>query len=164
MYPASQVWAVTDYEVPVTISSAREGKAINNYAISLAAIVTVISPLSQAENMDCDNAMTTYQINMCSQQEVHTAEAEMHEYLNASKERYSKETQLLRLLAESQEQWREYRKVHCDAIYQAWAEGTIRGVMYNDCMLDVTKSRTHELWQSYLTYMDSTPPVLPEPK
>ena len=137
---------------------------MNKYVISMAVMLTTISPLAQAEEINCDKAMTTYQINMCSRQEVQQAENEMLDYLNASKDRYSEEAQVLKLLTESQAQWREYRKAHCDAIYQVWAEGTIRGVMYNDCMFDVTKDRTHELWQSYLTYMDSTPPILPEPE
>lgn len=137
---------------------------MNKYVISMVMILTTISLLAQAEEINCDNAMTKHQINMCSRQEVQQAENEMLDYLNASKDRYSEEAQVLKLLTESQAQWREYREAHCDAIYQVWSGGTIRGVMYNGCMLEVTKNRTHELWQSYLTYMDSTPPVLPEPK
>ncbi len=37
-------------------------------------------------------------------------------------------------------------------------------VMAGSCLLDMTKKRTHEIWETYLTYMDSTPPILKEPE
>ena len=31
------------------------------------------------------------------------------------------------------------------------------------CMIEATRARTHDIWTDYLTYVDRTPPVLPEP-
>ncbi|MDE0552455.1 hypothetical protein OU793_24315, partial [Vibrio sp. VP6] len=56
-----------------------------------------------------------------------------------------------------------YMSSHCDSVYTQWRDGTIRGVMAISCKTKLTKQRTHELWENFLTYMDSTPPVLPEP-
>ena len=47
------------------------------------------------------------------------------------------------LSKKSQEAWMEYRKTHCDALYQLSSGGTIAGTEYNGCYLDLTKKRTH---------------------
>jgi uncharacterized protein YecT (DUF1311 family) len=52
---------------------------------------------------------------------------------------------------------------HCAAVYSLWREGSIRGLMHNQCMLQQTRQRTHDVWQVYLTSMDNSTPVLPEP-
>ena len=36
--------------------------------------------------------------------------------------------------------------------------------MHGKCLLEQTRRRTHDVWKAYLTFMDSTPPLLPEPK
>ena len=67
-------------------------------------------------------------------------------------------------LNQSQQAWLSYRKAHCDAVYEQWSGGTIRGTMFGGCMLRLTQLRIHVIWQDYLTYMDSTEPLLPEPE
>ncbi len=45
-----------------------------------------------------------------------------------------------------------------------WAQGSVRGAMAGYCLLKQTRRRTYDLWDAYVTYVDTTPPILPEPK
>lgn len=117
-----------------------------------------------AEEVDCDKAANTLEINYCAGQKVAQAEQQMQTYLAKSKSRHASDPEFITALDASQQAWQQYADAHCSAIYSYWREGSIRGVMHASCMEKVTKQRTHELWSNYLTYMDSTPPVLPEPK
>lgn len=51
----------------------------------------------------------------------------------------------------------------CDAVYEWWREGTVRGAMALGCEIRVTKARTMTIWRNWLTYPDRSPPLLPEP-
>jgi uncharacterized protein YecT (DUF1311 family) len=57
-----------------------------------------------------------------------------------------------------------YRQTYCDAVYQQWIGGTIRFAMHQSCNLRLVDEETHRVWRDFLTYFDSTPPLLPEPK
>ena len=117
-----------------------------------------------ANEVDCENAMDTYAMNVCAGRELESADAKLAQYISAAKEKYSSKMGVVEALDKSQEDWLVYRQSHCDAIYEMWSGGTIRGVMFGGCMLQLTKQRTHSIWSDYLTYMDSTPPMLPEPE
>lgn len=113
--------------------------------------------------MDCENAMTSIEMNICSAKEVETVEKNLEQYLQKAIERYAGQDKVIETIKKSQEQWSIYSKAHCESVYEIWSGGTIRGVMYSRCMLSLTKQRTHTIWSSYLKYQDSTPPLLPEP-
>ena len=116
------------------------------------------------EKVDCEKASTTIEMNVCAMQKADQAHEMLEKYLAKAREKYSDEKPIVGALNVSQESWLKYRKAHCDAVYKQWSGGTIRGVMFAGCMLKLTKLRTHVIWGDYLTYMDSTPPMLPEPK
>jgi len=48
-------------------------------------------------------------------------------------------------------------------LYDWWKGGTIRGAMTLGCRTRITEARTLEVWRNWLTYVDSTPPILPRP-
>lgn len=50
-----------------------------------------------------------------------------------------------------------------DATYSYWQQGTIRGVMNTGRKIELIKYRIHNQWNNWLTYIDSTPAILPEP-
>ncbi|RFA24717.1 hypothetical protein CAI21_20655 [Alkalilimnicola ehrlichii] len=112
----------------------------------------------------CKDPITTPDINYCAYQEVLAAEEVMDRYLAASRERFAEEPEVVAAIDTAQESWLEYRDKHCGSVYTLWSGGSVRGLMANQCRLDSTEHRTYELWQAFLTFMDSTPPVLPEPK
>jgi uncharacterized protein YecT (DUF1311 family) len=128
-------------------------------------IVSVFLFSSYAFETDiCDDPRNTYEINRCLSLKIENAEKVLNKYFVESKNRYTGYPEVLAAISNSQKEWIQYRDAHCDSIYEIYKEGTIRGIMGGSCMLEVTYTRTHELWQNYLTYPDSTPPILPEPK
>lgn len=127
-------------------------------------ILLLLSYFSYAEEKDCNHAINTIEINACLGKELEVAEAQLARYLAKSHERYDHEPAIADALDQSQQNWLVYRQSHCDAIYTVWSDGSIRGAMFGECMLTLTKQRTHQIWEDYLTYMDNTPPLLPEPK
>lgn len=113
--------------------------------------------------LDCDNAQNTLEINNCASIELGYAEAELNEYLKASFEHNANDPTLIESMKIAQKDWQAYMSSHCSSVYTQWRDGTIRGVMSISCKAKLTKQRTHEIWSNFLTYMDSTPPVLPDP-
>ncbi|MFV1921532.1 MAG: lysozyme inhibitor LprI family protein [Methylotenera sp.] len=116
-----------------------------------------------ANDVDCKNTATTVENNACVGAALENENKVLTLYLNKAKERYAEQSKLITLISSSQKQWLLYRQSHCDAIYTVWSDGSIRAVMFGECMLKLTKQRTHQIWEDYLTYMDNTPPLLPEP-
>ncbi|EGR3406700.1 lysozyme inhibitor LprI family protein [Vibrio antiquarius] len=131
-------------------------------ALSSLAFTVVVNAEDTA--IDCDNALNTLQINQCASIELESAKTELLNYLEASFKHNSNDPELVKAIKVAQNDWQAYMSAHCDSVYTQWREGTIRGVMAISCETKLTKQRTHEIWANFLTYMDSTPPVLPEPK
>jgi len=129
--------------------------------ILLLSLITLIS----AQELSCkDKAHNTYELMDCQKIEIKQYESVMQRYLLKSIERFKDKKELIPLMEKSQKYWLAYRKLECSAIYKQWVEGSIRGLMHGQCLIDMTKRRTHEIWENYLTYIDSTPVVLAEPK
>ncbi len=122
------------------------------------------SVLADEQAVDCENAMTTLEINHCASIELESATVELDQYLEASFEHNAYDEELVSSIKVAQESWQTYMTAHCDSVYTQWRDGSIRGLMALSCKTKLTKQRTHEVWENFLTYMDSTPPVLPEPK
>ena len=116
---------------------------------------------------DCARAMTTLEINACGARDLQREEARMEEYLQAAyrglMEAEEARTQEEAWLRASQSAWKAYADIACGAVYEKWSDGTIRTSIYLGCMIDLTRERTHYVWRSFLSYPDSTEPLLPEP-
>ncbi|MEO1094318.1 MAG: lysozyme inhibitor LprI family protein [Cyanobacteria bacterium J06638_28] len=115
------------------------------------------------EEIDCDQALTTIEVNYCAALDLEAAEAVMAEYLQASQDRYAHDATVLQSIDTAQDTWLIYRAAHCDSVFEVWRTGTIRTLMWLECSIELTQQRTFDLWHSFLTYADSTPPLLPEP-
>ena len=131
---------------------------------ALIAVCFSFSALADEGVVDCENAMNTIEINQCAAIELESAQAELDKYLAVSFEHNAYDAELVESIKKAQESWQAYMTAHCDSVYTQWRDGSIRGVMALSCKTTLTKQRTHEVWANFLTYMDSTPPVLPEPK
>jgi uncharacterized protein YecT (DUF1311 family) len=116
----------------------------------------------------------TLEINACFSGRLQRADAELARYAAAARSRLRKaaatasagdtsSAAALRGFEAAQTAWAAYREAECGAVYDNWSTGTIRTVEGLACRIDATRLRTHTVWQNWLTYMDSTPPVLPEP-
>ena len=126
--------------------------------------VWLIDEAKVQETLDCANAWTTVDMNRCMGEELAAAERELERYLAKSVERYADDGVSVDAIRRGQKAWLEYREAHCGAVYTIWRDGTIRSAMGAGCKLDLTQRRAKSLWESFLTFGDSSPPLLPEPK
>jgi len=114
----------------------------------------------------CDASGTTVAVNACLADKLKRANDRLHRYLQAALHRYEggAEVAVRSGIEASQKAFEAYRSSECETVFEAWRAGTIRGSMQLGCEIDMTDGRTHEIWRHWLEYLDSTPPVLPEPK
>lgn len=124
----------------------------------------IIAALLLAAGNACDGS-TTQDVEQCLAAELSRADAELNRYYAAATKRLTEQqdTTALAKLRAAERAWIAYRDAECDAVYESWGQGTIRGSMNLGCQIDVTKARAATLWQNWLTYADSTPPILPKP-
>ncbi|GCD74210.1 hypothetical protein NBRC3299_0502 [Acetobacter pasteurianus NBRC 3299] len=109
---------------------------------------------------------TTPEISACLADGVAQAQKEMEHYIAAAEGRMRESADPEHALADfhtAQQHWKQYKDAECNAVYEAWSDGTIRSSMAQTCMLRLTRNRTMDIWQTWLTYPDSTPPTLPKP-
>ena len=131
----------------------------------LPTILLIVSLGVSAAEPNCREPRSTREFNVCSAQEVARLEAEMSRYFDAARARMQKEEpQAVESLLKAQKAWETYAEGHCQAVYSRWAGGSIRVAQGLNCKVDLIKQRTRILWESYLTYPDRTPAILPEPK
>lgn len=122
-----------------------------------------LTAVAEEEAVDCNNIRNTLDTNQCANIELEAAEDVLTHYLETSIEHNAVDPVLVEAIKLAQTQWQAYASAHCGSVYTQWRDGTIRGVMGITCLTRLTKQRTHDIWEDFLTYMDSTPPVLPEP-
>jgi len=116
---------------------------------------------------------TTVELNECAAEHSRRADKELDRYLAAARKHIAEDTAEARGEASTkdaparfeaaQTAWAAYRKSECGAVYDSWSGGTIRNMMYESCWLTLTKSRSNVIWDLWLHFMDSTPPILPKP-
>jgi uncharacterized protein YecT (DUF1311 family) len=118
-----------------------------------------------AANDLCKGA-TTPEVNACAALSLKASKVRLDRYLQAALDRYADDNDsAVRLGIEaSQSAFEAYRSTECATVYENWKGGTIRNAMELGCEIELTDQRTHDVWQHWLKYMDSTPPILPEPK
>lgn len=110
---------------------------------------------------NCDGS--TPEMNECMAGILERAIARKDRYLAAALQRHSDKPELVAMIRQSDKASDAYREAECEAMYEDWKEGTIRTIMGLSCSIALADERTRTIWQNWLTYMDSTPPDLPEP-
>jgi uncharacterized protein YecT (DUF1311 family) len=115
---------------------------------------------------------STQEVDACLQAQLDRADADLARYVAAARKRIREdhgkdatalEASTLLDFDKAETAWAAYVKAECGAVYDNWSSGTIRTSMELTCALDLTRRHTHTVWSNWLTYMDSTPPILPEP-
>ncbi|WP_267395131.1 MULTISPECIES: lysozyme inhibitor LprI family protein [unclassified Sphingomonas] len=108
---------------------------------------------------------TTPEVERCLAADLARADAELNRYYTAAVARLAKDQQTVGIthLRASERAWIVYRDAECNAVYEWWKGGTIRGAMALGCQMRITRARTMTIWRNWLTYADSTPPLLPQP-
>ncbi|QYF85797.1 lysozyme inhibitor LprI family protein [Brevundimonas sp. PAMC22021] len=127
----------------------------------------LLSVQNSEAGLDCASAVTNVQIDECRGVELEQETARMRAYLDAALTRLREESGaadgLIVEITDSQAAWAAYADSACNAVHTHWRDGSIRQSMFLACKTDLTRERTHHLWREYLTFVDSTPPILPEP-
>jgi len=100
------------------------------------------------------NDQTTYGLMDCQKVEIEKYTKKMNNYFAKALE-IQEDKELINMMKKAQ--------IECSAVYQKWIDGTIRGLMGGSCSIKLIKRRTHDIWEAYLTYMDSSKSILPEP-
>ena len=130
-------------------------------------IAATMAILLQGETVqpNCDG--NTSEVNACLSARLDRSQRRLDDYQQAAIDRYSsggENEDAIRLGIEaSQAAFEAYRAIECSTVYERWKEGTIRDGMNLACLTRLTDERTHAIWRHWLRYMDSTPPILPEP-
>ncbi len=114
-----------------------------------------------APRFDCDG--TTLAMNECLMELRSRAEEREADYFTAALENSANTPELAERMQQSQAAADEYRNRECGAVYENWKSGSIRNIMSLTCSIRLIDQRTHDIWKNWLTFMDSTPPVRPEP-
>ncbi len=132
------------------------------FGLLLAASAPPAAAHEQAEAESCEGT-TTLEINACFAARLERAEERMNRYLQAALQNNAGAPSVAAAIEASQQAFLAYRNAECGAVYEDWKDGTIRTVMALSCQIELTDRRTRTIWRNWLTYMDSTPPLLPEP-
>lgn len=112
-------------------------------------------------SVDCDG--TTLAMNDCMAGIRERASARKDRYLAAAVARHADRSDLTAMIRKSDADFEAYREAECAAVYKNWEEGSIRNAMALTCDIALIDERTRTIWQTWLTYMDSTPAILPAP-
>ncbi|RYE95008.1 MAG: DUF1311 domain-containing protein, partial [Oxalobacteraceae bacterium] len=93
------------------------------------------------------------------------ADADLNRYYDVAVQRVRKDggEPVAKGFIQAQRSWLSYRESECGAIFEKYRDGTIRTSMEAGCRIRLTRLRTYMIWRNWLTYADSTPPLLPRP-
>ena len=129
------------------------------------AIIAAGAPVSAKSPLEIclQNATATPASDECYAGELKGRNEALSQYVTAAIKRLTDAQESSAEFEKGQTAWMTYREAHCGAVYAHWKDGTIRSAMAADCNIDLTADRTHQIWKDYLTFPDSTPPLLPEP-
>ncbi len=108
---------------------------------------------------------TTREVEQCLAEDLARADAELNRYYAAAVRRLADDRQAATLakLRASERAWIEHRNAECNAVWEYWKGGTIRGTFSTECRIRLTRARTMAIWSNWLTYVDGTPPLLRKP-
>ena len=119
----------------------------------------------------CQAATSTLEMQECLGRLLDRADQDLNRYVERAKNRLSGEQGLpagaaaraVADLAASQQAWRRYRDSACQTVWSFWSGGSIRGPKLLECRISLARERQRQIWRDFLTFLDGTPPLLPEP-
>ena len=125
-------------------------------------VLAIAAPMPTASS--CPGT-TTLAINACLKARFEKSDATLNRYYRAALARLGGEgeSKASDELVQAERSWIAYRDSECGAVFEHWSGGTIRVSMDFDCRIRITRLRTYTIWRDWLTYPDSTPPLLSRP-
>lgn len=125
---------------------------------TIAAALGLAGPAPATEDIDCDNASSTVEMNYCGEQDYNKSDAELNtlyrsildgldEQENANGESVDKWRGALKA---AQRAWIDFKEKDCgELIGYEWGGGTGAGPAMYGCLIQKTKTRIQELKDRY---------------
>ena len=120
-------------------------------------ILPSLLPAQGSVSAACRDAKTTLDMERCASRDLEEAKQDLARYLQEA-HRFANGRALL---DSTQAAWERFRDMACRAAGTQDEGGTIRPLVVLNCLMDVTRKRTRELYEHYLRNMDTK---LSEPK
>lgn len=144
-----QPWRLTPPECDQFEQGTQSLKLLS-FTISLVCVFVA----SSAHALNCETAIATPDVSECAKQEQMVVEEKLNRvYQKALKhlneldaEQDSKSKQKL---IQAQRTWVKFRDADCDAMYTQYEGGTIRSIVYIDCMQKHAERRVEDLEAIY---------------
>jgi len=127
---------------------------MNKFIFTILVLFSVVS-LAAENSSDCSNLENTVAINDCNLKQLKLAKQELAKYLDETYKHRSYDPILVETIKSSQKAWEAYLESHCHAISTLWSGGTFSNTTNIYCVLEFTRQRTHLIWESFLTHMDT---------
>ncbi|EKE73273.1 MULTISPECIES: lysozyme inhibitor LprI family protein [Roseobacteraceae] len=109
--------------------------------------------LAEEPQVDCDNAMTQTDMNICSYQDYQAADVELNETYAWAMDRAKGYGQTAAdALRTAQRAWIPYRDAACEAEAVLYEGGSIQPLIMSSCLASLTRQRTDEMRSAYQTY------------
>jgi len=91
----------------------------------------------------CANPQTQFEMTQCAGKNYQAADAVLNQVYQRLVSMLSNEEKVQ--LKEAQTAWLKYRDLNCDFVADQFKGGTMRPMIYADCLADMTRKRTTEL-------------------
>ncbi|PPU51856.1 hypothetical protein XarbCFBP6827_09825 [Xanthomonas arboricola] len=143
----------------------REGDTTRNLSMRLIFVALMqlgSSSLHAAE--PCRDLQTTSASNACWNQQVGISQERLDDYLATARDTAISTSGVpADAFDNAQTAWTTYRDLQCGNVRTRWRDATVRPAKIASCIVDLNDQRAHDLWKHYLTYVDRTPSLRPEP-
>jgi uncharacterized protein YecT (DUF1311 family) len=123
--------------------------------------IAILLPAAVSAADLCRDSKTTLDMNQCLSDQITLAEKELAKYLEESRRRVANDPRTLAEFEKAQTAWVAFRDAHCGAIYQFWAQGSVRGAMAGYCFLKLTRRRMLQPLTRRLIARAQTTPTAP---
>lgn len=118
----------------------------------LALLLASLANAEEAADLDCENALTTRDMEQCIAIESDKAEAALNQtYQRLVKQlthpdtEHENYTEYRKKLLDAQRAWIKFRDADCDALYALNSSGSMRNIVYLSCKQQRAEQRTKEL-------------------
>ena len=115
--------------------------------ITLCLLLVVTSGLAFSQKKratdPCANPQTQFEMNQCAGKDYKAADAALNQVYQRLLTMLDDEEQAQ--LKEAQTAWIKYRDLNCDFVGDQFKGGTMRPMVYANCLADMTRKRTTEL-------------------
>jgi uncharacterized protein YecT (DUF1311 family) len=112
---------------------------------------------------NCFDGRSQLDTTACVGAQAGQARLKLQRYLAAAGVRLRQQPGAAEAFADAQAKWEAFVEADCASIRTWYDPGSIKDEAYLSCKLRHFRRRTADVWKAFLTFADTTPPVLPDP-